>query len=101
MKKYVDTQLLYDELVKSFKEDKLTDEAKKILFDMAQKYSNKLRYKSAEEHEYCKEYAILDIQKYWKDFNPDHPAKPNSGFNYFTQIIKNDLVRGYKKFNKK
>jgi hypothetical protein len=100
-KKYVDKIFLDEELVKSFKEDKLTEDAKETLFDMARRYSNRLQYKSAEQHEYCKENAILEISKYWKGFNPDHPAKrPGMAFDYFTQIIKNGLARGWKKFEK-
>lgn len=100
-KKYVDKVLLDEELVKSFKEDELTDNARKTLFDMARRYSNKLQYKSVEQHEYCKEIAISEISKHWKNFNPDHPAKRTGmAFDYFTQIIKCGLAKGWKKFEK-
>lgn len=57
----------------------------------------KLRFSNPLDKEDCIQSALLDLLRYWKNFNEE---KSNNAFAYFTQIAKNGYAKEYKKIYK-
>lgn len=57
----------------------------------------KLKFSNPLDKEDCIQSALLDLLRYWKNFNEE---KSNNGFAYFTQIAKNGYAKEYKKIYK-
>jgi hypothetical protein len=100
MKNYIDKSLFYEELVKSFEQDKLTSQAWNDICTIIELISNKLFFKTYEQQISCVEFAKEDVKNHWKGFNLNHPSKPNSAFNYFVEISKRGLAKGWNKSEK-
>ena len=57
----------------------------------------KLTFSNPLDREDCIQSALLDLLRYWRNFNED---KSNNAFAYFTQIAKNGYAKEYKKIHK-
>lgn len=57
----------------------------------------KLTFSNPLDREDCIQSALLDLLRYWKNFNEE---KSNNAFAYFTQIAKNGYAKEYKKIYK-
>ena len=57
----------------------------------------KLTFSNPLDKEDCIQSALLDLLRYWKNFNEE---KSNNAFAYFTQIVKNGYAKEYKKIHK-
>jgi hypothetical protein len=57
----------------------------------------KLTFSNPLDKEDCIQSALLDLLRYWPNFNED---KSNNAFAYFTQIVKNGYAKEYKKIHK-
>lgn len=57
----------------------------------------KLHFSDPLDKEDCIQSALLDLLRYWKNFNEE---KSNNAFGYFTQIAKNGYAKEYKKIHK-
>lgn len=57
----------------------------------------KLYFSNPLDKEDCIQSAMLDLLRYWKNFNEE---KSNNAFAYFTQIVKNGYAKEYKKIHK-
>jgi hypothetical protein len=57
----------------------------------------KLTFSNPLDKEDCIQSAMLDLLRYWKNFNEE---KSNNAFAYFTQIVKNGYAKEYKKIHK-
>lgn len=57
----------------------------------------KLKFNNPLDREDCIQSALLDLCRYWKNFDPD---KSNNAFSYFTQCAKNGFAKEYKKIHK-
>ena len=57
----------------------------------------KLTFSNPLDKEDCIQSAMLDLLRYWKNFNED---KSNNAFAYFTQIVKNGYAKEFKKIHK-
>lgn len=57
----------------------------------------KLHFSNPLDKEDCIQSAMLDLLRYWKNFNEE---KSNNAFAYFTQIVKNGYAKEYKKIHR-
>lgn len=94
MSKYIDQKKLFEEILKSKEKNELTPEALKMLILIANELSKVLKFKYEEDRQDCIAFAIEDLIRYWRNFNPE---RSNNAFAYYTQIAKNGLAKGWKK----
>ena len=94
-KNYLNNRDLYDEIVKSKEQEKLTPKAEKMLVMIAERAIRKLSYLNEDDRQDCLQFAILDLLKYWRNFNPDYP----NAFAYFTEIAKRGYAKGWNKIH--
>ena len=60
---------------------------------LAERAINRMQYLREEDREDCLQFALLDLLKYWKNFNPKYP----NAFAYFTEIAKRGYAKGWNK----
>lgn len=94
-KNYLNNKDLFNEIVKSKELDKLTPTAEKMLILLAERTINKLRYVNSDDRNDCLQFALLDLLKYWRNFNP----KYTNAFAYFTEITKRGYAKGWNKIH--
>jgi hypothetical protein len=92
-KEYLNNKDLYDEIVKSKDLDRLTPTAEKMLILLAERAITKMKYVNSDDKNDCLSFAILDLLKYWRSFNP----KYKNAFAYFTEIAKKGYAKGWNK----
>lgn len=90
-KNYLNNKDLYNEIVKSKDQDKLTPDAEKMLVLLAERAIRKMKYVDDMDREDCLQFALLDLLKYWRNFNPQYP----NAFAYFTEIAKRGYAKGW------
>jgi hypothetical protein len=96
-KNYLNNKDLYDQIVLSKQQEKLTPEAEKMLILLAERAIRKLTYVSDDDRQDCLQFAILDLLRYWKGFNPQY----KNAFAYFTEIAKRGYAKGWNKIHPK
>lgn len=94
MSKYIDQKKLFEEILKSKENNELTPKALEMLVLIANELSKVLKFKYEEDRKDCIAFAIEDLLRYWRNFDPQ---KSNNAFAYYTQIAKNGLAKGWKK----
>ena len=94
-KNYLNNKDLFNEIVKSKELDKLTPTAEKMFILLAERTINKLTYVSEDDRNDCLQFALLDLLKYWRNFNPKYP----NAFAYFTEIAKRGYAKGWNKIH--
>jgi hypothetical protein len=94
-KEYLNNKDLYDQMVLSLEQNKLTPTAEKMLILLAERAINKLSYVNNDDRQDCLQFAILDLLKYWRNFNPKYP----NAFAYFTEIAKRGYAKGWNKLH--
>ena len=94
-KNYLNNKDLYDEIVKSKEDGKLTRDAEKMLVLLAERAIRKLSYVNEDDRQDCLQFALLDLLKYWQNFNP----KYKNAFAYFTEIAKRGYAKGWNKIH--
>lgn len=94
-KNYLNNKDFYDEMVLSLNQDKLTSTAEKMLILLAERTINRMKYVNDDDRMDCLQFAILDLLKYWKNFNPDY----TNAFAYFTEIAKRGYAKGWNKIH--
>lgn len=94
-KNYLNNKDLYNEIVKSKEEGQLTKNAENMLVLLAEKTIRKLNYLSEDDRQDCLQFALLDLLRYWKNFNPKYP----NAFAYFTEIAKRGYAKGWNKIH--
>jgi len=82
-------------MVLSLEQNKLTPEAEKMLILLAERAINKLSYVNEDDRQDCLQFALLDLLKYWRNFNPKYP----NAFAYFTEIAKKGYAKGWNKIH--
>lgn len=95
-KAYVPNQALYDEIIKSKEQDKLTDAAVEMFQLMVENIQRKCYYKDPEEKKDCAATALMDLILYWRAFNPEKSSNP---FAFYTSVITNGLAKGWDKLH--
>lgn len=96
-KNYLNNKDLYAEIVESKNQDKLTPNAEKMLILLAERAIRKMKYVYEEDREDCLQFAILDLLKYWRNFNPEY----TNAFAYFTEIAKRGYAKGWNNIHPK
>jgi hypothetical protein len=96
MADYVDRNEFREEILKSLERDELTPKAVQMLMLMAEGASKKLKYRDEEDRKDCIAFAMMDVIKYWRSYNPEKSKYP---FAYYTQILKNGFAKGWKKLH--
>lgn len=94
-KNYLNNKDLYNEIVKSKEQGQLTREAEKMLILLAERAIRKMTYVDSADRDDCLQFALLDLLKYWKNFNP----KYTNAFAYFTEIAKRGYAKGWNKIH--
>lgn len=93
---YVSNAELREEIIKSKERNELTPKAVELLMRMANEASKRLKYRDEEDRKDCIAFALMDVVKYWRSFNPEKSSNP---FSYFTQMIKNGFAKGWRKIH--
>jgi hypothetical protein len=96
MANYVNPEELKKEILLSKERNELTPKAVEMLMLMAEGASRKLRYKDEEDRKDCIAFAMMDVVKYWRSYDPEKSKYP---FAYYTQIIKNGFAKGWRKLH--
>jgi hypothetical protein len=96
MAHYVKNKDLFNEIIISKAQGKLTPVAVDMFIRITAEASKKLKYKDEMDREDCIGYALEDLLKYWKGFNPE---KSKNAFAYYTQMTKNGFAKGWKKLH--
>jgi hypothetical protein len=96
MANYVQPEELKAEVLKSLEKGELTPKAIEMFQLMAKEMSKKFRYKDEEDRKDCMAFAMMDVIRYWKSFNPEKSKYP---FAYYTQILKNGFAKGWRKLH--
>lgn len=94
-KNYLNNRDLFDQIVLSKEQDKLTPDAERMLILLAERAINKMKYVNEDDRLDCLQFAILDLLKYWRNFNPKYP----NAFAYFTEIAKRGYAKGWNKIH--
>jgi len=94
-KNYLNNKDFHAEMSLSKEQDSLTPTAEKMLLLLAEKAINKMRYVNEDDRHDCLQFAILDLLKYWRNFNPKYP----NAFAYFTEIAKRGYAKGWNKIH--
>lgn len=94
-KNYLNNRDLYDEIVKSLEQDKLTQKAEKMLMLLAERVISRMYYHNPDDKHDCLQNAYLSLFKNWRKFNPVF----TNAFAYFTQITKIGLADGWNKIH--
>lgn len=98
MSKYIDQKRLFQEIIISKENGELTPVALEMLMAIPTELSRTLKFKNEEDRIDCIAFAIEDIIKYWKGFNPSLSV---NAFSYYTQMAKNGMAKGWKKLHGK
>ncbi len=96
---YIDNQKFYDEICKSREDNKFTDHSYRIVrrivsLNIRKSYPPSMISKCAIS------FTLVDVEKQLHSFNPEHSAKPNSAFNYFSTISKHSIIKFKRKYKK-
>ena len=94
-KNYLNNKDLHAAMSESKELGKLTPIAEKMLILLAERAINRMTYVNDDDRQDCLSFAILDLLKYWKNFNPVYP----NAFAYFTEIAKRGYAKGWNKIH--
>ena len=94
-KNYLNNKDFHAVMRESKELNQLTPTAEKILILLAEKAINRMSYVNKDDRQDCLQFAILDLLKYWRGFNPDYP----NAFAYFTEIAKRGYAKGWNKIH--
>lgn len=94
-KNYLNNKDLFNAIVESKEQDKLTPTAEKMLVLIAERAINRLNYINSDDRDDCLQFALLDLLKYWRNFDPKYP----NAFAYFTEIAKRGYAKGWNKIH--
>lgn len=91
-KNYVDPKEFYDEMVISLERGELTRKAIMFCQEIINRAAMCNHYDSKEELEDCKSYAMYNVLRYWKKFDPEKYDNP---FSYFSSFAWTGLSQGW------
>lgn len=96
-KNYLNNGDLLKQLEQSRIDDKLTDDAVKMLRMLVDNFSTRFSYKNEMDRDDCKQEAMFAILRYWRSFDPE---KSTNAFAYFTQIAKRGMAQAFNRLHK-
>lgn len=91
-KNYIDPADFYNEMLISLEQDELTNNAINYCRMVIERVSRCNHYDSKEDAEDCKAHAMMNILRYWRNFDPEKYKNP---FNYFTSYAWTGLAQGW------
>ena len=94
-RQYVNATDLRNEIIKSKEANQLTSTAIIMLQRMCEEIAKTRTYKYEQDREDCVAFAMEDIVRYWRGYDP---KKSEYAFAYFTRMIMNGLKKGWNKF---
>jgi hypothetical protein len=94
-KNYLNNKDFHAAMSESKELDKLTPTAERMLILLAEKAINRMPYVNNDDKKDCLQFAMLDLFKYWRGFNPEYP----NAFAYFTEIAKRGYAKGWNKIH--
>ena len=86
-----------DEIVQSIEKNELTPKAIDYFVKLANHAIRKLPFNDPRDREDCIQSALLDLTKYWRNFDIQYSS---NAFAYFTQMAKNGYAKEFKKIHK-
>ena len=89
---YIDSQKYYDEICKSRDNNEFTD----IGYHMTKRIVGlniRKCYRPSMISKCATAFVLVEAEKHLKDFRPEHSAKPNSAFNYFSEVSKRAISK--------
>lgn len=95
---YVQNDAFYEEMLKSFKQHKLTDNALQMIILICVNVNKKMVYKNPEDKKDCISGSIMDCITYWERFDP---SKTHNPFAYFTSVATNGAAKMWRALGKK
>lgn len=93
----IPNKLFVKEIIESKKNDELTKQTVRYFILLANHAIKKLPYNDPRDKEDCIQSALLDLTKYWRNFDIKYS---NNAFAYFTQMAKNGYAKEFKKIHK-
>lgn len=95
---YLNNKDLLTEILISKEKNNLTHKAVEYITLMVDKIGLEFHYRFGEDYDDCRSEALINVLKYWKNFNVN---KSENAFSYYTQQIKTGYAIGYNKIYKK
>lgn len=96
-KYYINNKDMTAEVILCKEKNELTKKMVDYFIILANRAILKLRFSNPLDKEDCIQAALLDLTKYWRNFDP---AKSTNSFSYFTQISKNAYAKEYKRIHR-
>ena len=96
-KYYINNRDFTNEIIACKKTGQLSDAAVNYFITLANRAIKKLKFSNPLDREDCIQSALLDLVRYWKNFDE---TKSNNAFSYFTQVSKNGYAKEYKRIYK-
>lgn len=90
---YISNKEFTAEIIACKKKGELSKRAVEFFTLLADRTINRLTYENPLDREDCVQAALLDLCKYWKNFDP---ALSNNAFAYYTQFVKNGYAKQFK-----
>lgn len=96
-KYYINNREFTGEIIECKKTGVLSKAAVNYFIILANRAIQKLKFSNPLDREDCIQSALLDLVRYWKNFDE---TKSNNAFAYFTQVSKNGYAKEYKRIYK-
>jgi hypothetical protein len=93
-REYVNAIDFRNEIIKSKELNELTPTAIAMLMRMCNEIAKTRTYKYEQDREDCVAFAMEDVIRYWRGYNP---IKSEYAFAYFTMVVMNGLKKGWKR----
>jgi hypothetical protein len=91
---YVDNQQFYEQICLSLAQQHLTPAAEKTIILIANRLITKFNYHNLADKHDCLQEGLLEAFTNWHKFKPD---RTTNAFAFFTQLLKNGMMRGHNK----
>lgn len=87
---YVNNKALLEEFDISIKQDQMTPKLAKMVMMICQRYARKVNFASYTYNEDMQGFAMMNLVKSWRGFNP---LKSQNPFAYFTTCVTNSFLQ--------
>ncbi len=87
---YVNNKALLEEFLISREQGEMTSRLAKMLMLICERYARKGMYASYTYNEDMQAFALMNLVKAWKSFNPEKSSNP---FAYFTSCVTNSFLQ--------
>jgi len=94
---YINNKEFTAEIMRCKAAGKLSNKAVDYFILLANRTILKMKYSNPLDREDCIQSALMDMCKYWQNFDI---AKSNNAFSFFTQFVKNGVAKEYKRIHR-